>query len=516
MEFFRFLGLGREGCFEPSPFLDLYFHLHEVKAIDGDEERQVSLLVRSHTVPEDCRRFVFKYPQEQCLFLHEVPRDAVLLFQVWQCGKEKHQGNRVVAETTLNVSDEISYMRWLCLKRLSQPSIEGSASLAELATPIPKHPELQTVASKKALVDEKCGDFPSKPIAKEPTATKDSETTSSSWVDTSLLACFSLFPSDDAKTHFPLHPLETNSDFRARAWHPLLEACEVQHSWLSAALDEEVKRSSNVVPGNKTIQGDADHVLAVTTGGTTTKETAAGSRSSKSGSKESTSSAAESSGIDATSSARTNKGGSSSAFRRVSTVAEEAEAAADQALKDIEIRALKRQVEQLNEKLTQRERERENLQEEFELTRSSNAGVVGGLRRRQETEAIKHRDEVARLEQLVAKKDATLKELLRKSNLKIDEGNATILKLKAERDQQAKLAEAREQEKREVSTKLKGRETELQHLHEKNSELLKIVQSLYDSSDQQGLSLDRNSIDAFQRKWSTVTTPATATKNQQF
>ena len=86
------------------------------------------------------------------------------------------------------------------------------------------------------------------------------------WTENSVLACFSMFPTDDAKAHFPLHPLENNGEFKNRAWAPLLDACEIQHTWLCATLHEETRLEKAAKLGGPRTSKDG-----------TTKDTAASS-----------------------------------------------------------------------------------------------------------------------------------------------------------------------------------------------------------------------------------------------
>mmetsp|Transcript_27452 Transcript_27452/g.69227 ORF Transcript_27452/g.69227 Transcript_27452/m.69227 type:complete len:530 (+) Transcript_27452:83-1672(+) len=529
MDFFRALGLGRDGCFEPSPFVDLSFYLHELVALDGDE-KQVSLLVRSHG--EDARRFVFDYPAQQCVFLQDIPRNAVLLFQIWEPDTKA-----IVAQTTIPVSDEICYMRWLRVFKHDALSSDRGPLREQMNTGISVlDNSIASIVSRGASpgtsIDGSSGlaaaasrhlygrDGNPRPRGNgcEPV-----DGMNQAWTENSVLACFSMFPTDDAKAHFPLHQLENNGEFKNRAWAPLLDACEIQHTWLCATLHEETRLEKAAKLGGPRTSKDG-----------TTKDTAASSALSGRGHSSSAATSSSSSVGDKTGSKESAKSGgaggadgggtvTSSTFsrqRRISAVAEEAEAAADGAMRDIEIRALRRQVEELQTKLSERELERDSIRDEFELTRSTNEGLVGGLRKRQVEEAQKRKEELHRLEQLVARKDATLKELLRKSNLKIDEGNATILRLKAERDKQTARSEALEKELREKEAEMKRLEEaegeSAGRLAEKNTELLKIVQSLYDTSDQQGCALNRESLDAFTRKWSVPTTPATVQKKEKF
>ncbi len=147
------------------------------------------------------------------------------------------------------------------------------------------------------------------------------------------------------------------------------------------------------------------------------------------------------------------------------------------------------------------------------MVSSSNKGLVAGMKSRHEEQILGFRKEITALEGQVAKKDSDLKELLRKSNKKIDEGNSTILKLKSERDGLQKKCDSLEVEVNTGKVRLeageveknkatRGLQTQLDASEAKNRELMRIVTDLYDSSDRNGVELDRQSLDAYTRKWS--------------
>ncbi|CAD7929025.1 unnamed protein product [Amoebophrya sp. A25] len=616
MEFLRSLGLSRDGCFDPSPFCDLYFHVHELLAVTGEkaqqtDDKQVSLLVRSHGFPEDSRRFLIQWPDERSVFLGDIPKDALLLLQIWEGKKPQNATTaptagagqtavKLLGQLSFAVSEELCYMRWIRIDKedgaagghlrsgeedMAVWRAQRRSMISQSVTPLLTPFESKDLAGGDIDVENPPFVTPGIVLEQQAAATSDQVDTSADSVGESnagisrgaskkgmpslgyakdlptkidaqhcstvpatarscvsslvvhpgqfsedaaaapILACLSVFPAEDAKAHFPLHPFEKNGEFKARAWAPLLEAADSQHTWLAALLREQRESLSfrdgpdNVAETTGRIMEDpgtcstpSSPIPVVIRRSITekskkgnrrdlppgqandTKETAAGSSGT---SKESSSSSyadctdGEAEAVEVHSArsdgVRTRDPDELAKTRPEANVDDSvsersaAEATGEHATN------LRRRVVLLEGKLAQREIERERLQEEFDLSKSSSEGLVCGLRRRQEQDAAKHKTEIVRLQQVVAKKDATLKELLRKSNVKIDEGNATILKLKSERDRQRERAD-------------KG-DTEREKLGEKNRELLDIVHSLYSASEKGGLALDRSSIDAFSKKW---------------
>ncbi len=144
-------------------------------------------------------------------------------------------------------------------------------------------------------------------------------------------------------------------------------------------------------------------------------------------------------------------------------------------------------------------------------SKDATLGLVGGLRKRNEADVAKYRDEIAHLEQQLVKKDADLKEILRASNRKIDTANGNILALTSERDTLKKKLDASEKEFRTARVKFQEEkqksDAEVARLTTKNKEMLSIVQQIYDNTEKQVLGGDilamtRESLDAFTKKWS--------------